>query len=163
MSNLTVKGIRARLVNIRNRFGADYVPENPESDNTCTYAVVVDGVLTPVCLIGQMFADMGLLGLLVRDLTDAQDTGHISQEGACDTGGAVWQALAKVGIETDPEAQKYARSAQYGQDNGLTWGQSIAYADGVYLARQRREAASLAGIETWSDDWLDPSVSDFRS
>ena len=165
---------RSALLRIVDRFGADHVAGGNGSTG-CTYARLVDGVLTPVCIVGQLVADYGLLGVLVDEGADflaptrldpwgdtiTQDpTRELNVEGACTISHIMWTHLANAGLHFDEDAKAYLRAAQEGQDDGLPWGQAVKYADARWLRDQAEEAASRLGANVD----LPPRVftSDFR-
>ena len=153
-----VRAMRTALSNIVERFGPEYKPVSPDPDNTatCIYGMQVDGVLTPVCLIGTLFSDLGYLGLLIKS---DPTLGFAEFDGStCSSGEALWGNLASVGIDTTEDAQWFARSAQYGQDNSLTWRQALAYADALYLHREASKAHEAIGS---TNPAFTPAVGDF--
>jgi len=102
----------------------------------CTYATFKDGALTPICIVGQMFADLGLLRLLLYDSSDLNSTYHPSQYGACSVGFGFWDNLTAYGITAEHEAQVFMRDLQAKQDEGKTWGVAFAETVEEYLAVQ---------------------------
>lgn len=115
------------MVNALNRivaqFGNDHKATNPNPNDhgsTCVYAVYDNGVLTPVCIIGQWLHSMGLLGLALdsHSLAETYREGEPSQVGACDLGNDIWARLKVLGIDVEDDAQAFARFAQQSQDNG---------------------------------------------
>jgi len=106
--------------------------DNPDrigktNEGGCVYFNVDDQLsglpMTAVCIIGQFFADFGLLGLLSFGFNEAGST--TGQESACFTEGGFWSRLKDHGITADPAAQKFMRDVQLKQDGGDTW--SVAF------------------------------------
>jgi hypothetical protein len=99
-------------------------PNNPGAGG-CMYITVVDGVLKAVCIIGQFFADFGLLGLLA---TGFDENGSLlGQDGMCVLDSPLWDRLAAAGVVVDEDAKEFMRTVQVQQDNGndsnpLAWG-----------------------------------------
>lgn len=105
----------------------------------CTYAAVSNGALVPVCIVGQMFANLGLLRLLLIDPSHIVSDGYTpSQHGACSIEGGLWDSLAENGITADLDAQTFMRAVQQRQDEGTPWG--IAYDESVQEYRDEQEA-----------------------
>lgn len=95
----------------------------------CTYASVKDGALYPICIVGQMFADLGLLRLLLTDPSDIVDAGYApSNLGACTTNFGFWESLAKHGVTADEDAKEFMRDVQMKQDEGERWGEAYTMA-----------------------------------
>lgn len=89
----------------------------------CLYAEQEGHVLHAVCIIGQMFADLGLLRLLLTDPSDVR--GYSDLHGTCSVHADFWPALAKFGITADEDAMEFMRSVQQKQDGGSTWGDAL--------------------------------------
>jgi hypothetical protein len=103
----------------------EHVAKAPNGGQGCIYMVKSDnGFLTPVCIVGQMFADLGLLRLLLLDPSNLSEYGD--QYGACAVKGEFWDGLGAFGITADEDAQEFLREVQYNQDSGSTWGDSLA-------------------------------------
>lgn len=110
---------------------AERDPENVarKSDGSvgCVYMEQNGHIMTPVCIVGQMFADLGLLRLLSERPSDL--SGYTDGLGACSVQGAFWDALSNYGVTADEDAQRFLREVQYKQDGGSAWG--AAYAEVV--------------------------------
>lgn len=96
----------------------------------CAYAVVEDGRLVASCIVGQFFANLGLLGLLVQDpliaVTDSRT--EPSQDGACSI--AMFDIMTeKWGVVVEDDAANILRAVQSAQDDGAVW--SVAFAQGL--------------------------------
>jgi len=100
------------------------VAQAPGGGQGCIYMHVDGHTLTPVCIVGQMFADLGLLRLLRLDPSNLTEYGD--QFGACSVKGEFWTGLAEYGITADEDAQNFLREVQYKQDGGATWGDALA-------------------------------------
>lgn len=114
--------VHAALTRIVNRFGVEHAASAPVGNTSCIYAVRSNGVLTPVCIVGQWLADMGLLGVVLSEDEVVQDNGYINptQEGACTPGASrIWPRLELLGIHVTEEAQGFLRRVQEIQDSGL--------------------------------------------
>lgn len=109
----------------------DHVAKAPGGGQGCIYMHVDGHVLTPVCIVGQMFADLGLLRLLRINPNDLSEYGD--QFGACSVKGEMWEALAEYGITADEDAQVFLREVQYKQDSGLSWGDALRIAQQDWL------------------------------
>lgn len=111
----------------------------------CVYAEQNGHVLTPVCIVGQMFADLGLLRLLLILPSDVN--GYSDQHGTCSTYGEFWNSLAEFGITADEDAKHFMREVQSKQDSGFTWGDALSGAVQEYIdvenARLNDEQAAL--------------------
>jgi hypothetical protein len=108
-------------------------------DAGCVYGYVEKGVLTPVCIVGQMFADLGLLRLLLTDPSDLSYGYATPNLGACAVSGDFWGYLAAFGITADEDAKAFMHSVQRRQDDDSTWGE--AFADAVEDYRGEQQAA----------------------
>ena len=112
----------------------DKVAKGPNGGSGCMYMVRKGHVLTPVCIVGQMFADMGLLRLLLTDpsnLTDEND-----QFGSCSLNSDMWNGLAKFGVTADKDAQEWLYNVQRKQDSGSSWSDAFNEARDEYLDEQ---------------------------
>jgi hypothetical protein len=138
------------LRRIVDKFGPDHTATNPGGGGSCTYAVYdEDGFLVPVCIVGQFFAALGGLRLLV-DQTAAlfnDYDGSPVQEQSCGVSEAVefWDNLESRGVTADHEAKVLFAVAQKVQDGSLdsgdqTWGRALD------VARKEVEKERLAGL-----------------
>jgi hypothetical protein len=104
------------------RFGPDHIA-GANGTQGCIYASQNDrtGVLTPVCIVGQMFADLGIL----RTLVTTSETG-----GVCNLGGIFNLAddLARFGVTFDTHVLSFLSALQGEQDSGSTWGKALEFA-----------------------------------
>lgn len=112
-------------------------PDRIGQDGTmCIYAKQVGAVLTPVCIMGQMFANIGLLRLLMVNPSDLDSP---SNPDSCAVATGFWTRLAEFGITATPEAQQFCHDVQRQQDEGTAWGQ--AFTDGVTDFKARKQTA----------------------
>src|SRR5690242_11272279 len=105
------------------RFGDDHKATNPNGSGGCIYAVMNDGIMTPVCIVGQFFADLGLLGLLLSDPTDPSDGAFCTKAQPNNLPGiaSAVNDLRHRGIEVEDAAFTILAHAQSVQDSGYTW------------------------------------------
>lgn len=145
---LDVNGARNALLRVVARFGRDHKASSSGGGSGCTYAEVVNGVLTPVCIVGQVVADYGLLGVLVDTPQDflADGVREPEQHGACNLNNGMWDALDAAGLHFTEDAKTYLRSAQEAQDNGVTWGRAVEYADEKFITDAANDARSTLGL-----------------
>lgn len=108
------------------RFGADHRGDRPD-EGSCVYVDRVEGVrLIPSCIVGQFFADLGVLRVLLSEVGvgDQPKNCPLSNEGGLSR--EVRDRLAdKYGITMDDEAYTLLSEAQGGQDNGRPWGKAV--------------------------------------
>lgn len=147
--HITIKNVVDGLTRIVKRVGRDHIAVNPSggsSGNGCVYAVIVDGVLTPVCIVGQFFADLGYLGALVSSNDDGDiavcygglgDGGHNFPGDGTATG-----ALLDHGFTFEDGALRILRDAQAKQDVGETWFNAVSHAFESYHSRVVRDLPS---------------------
>lgn len=102
---------------------------------SCIYGTYVNGVMQPVCIVGQMFHNIGLLGLLVNPADASQ------QADSCGSMSALWDRLSEHGVIVDRDAREFLASAQRSQDNGDIWGMALAKA--LRNAKEARTAEIL--------------------
>lgn len=119
---------------------ADREPERIGKSDTggCVYGVVKEDVLTPVCIVGQMFADLGLLRLLLNNPSDLHNGVYGTENlGACAISADFWPELAKFGITADDDAKEFMHSVQRRQDDDDNWGEAFALAVQEYRDREQ--------------------------
>jgi len=143
---IDVAAAREEITKVVERFGANHRANLPGSQSGCVYSKMVDGVLTPVCIVGQVFANWGLLGLLLVDFREPvdPDTGDLSQFGTCILGEPMWERLRALGVKVTDDAVHFFRDAQSAQDAGYTWGFSLAYAE--FRVGERARVAALEAL-----------------
>lgn len=93
----------------------------------CVYGYQNEGALTPICIVGQMFADLGLLRLLMNNPNELDFPSAMSS--TCGTSSGFWEVLNKYGITADEDAARFMFAVQRRQDEGQTWG--MAYDQSV--------------------------------
>lgn len=111
--HLTLAYVVAHFSDIAERFGV-----NHKQEDSCRYADAVGFTLKPVCIVGQFFADLGLLALVAKPELFSTEIG-LENLGTCglDQDGAhLWNALAAAGITWDDDAQKFMAYVQTYQD-----------------------------------------------
>ena len=146
---LSIQQTRRMLADIVDRFGKDHKATNPNGAGGCIYGVWVDGVLTPVCIVGQFFASLGLLGLLMKNPTATYNgfSTEPDQEGTCEPSFDMWERIERaIDTEFPEEVRQYLRDAQLCQDNGAAWGGALRYADDMLVWRAGNAAAERADI-----------------
>ena len=119
---------------------ADREPERIGKSDTggCVYGFVEKGVLVPVCIVGQMFADLGLLRLLLNNPSDLHNGEYGTQNlGACALAADFWPELAKYGITADEDAKEFMHTVQRRQDDDDNWGEAFAFAVQAYRDEQQ--------------------------
>jgi len=130
--HFTLAQVVNMLGNIANR---DPERVGKSDSGRCIYGIIESGVLVPVCIVGQMFADLGLLRLMLNSPSEIESW-NTEMQGACNVGGHFWEALATYGITADEDAQKFAHMVQSRQDDGVTWGEAFASTVEAYRAEQ---------------------------
>lgn len=121
------------LRSVVDRFGPEH-----KNEGACRYAVERSGVLTPVCIVGQFFHDLGILRTLIAADGPNMSTGEAIGEGwetkYADTGYCNLDAFGgetldvlrnRYGITFDPAAITLLKSAQTLQDGGATWADAV--------------------------------------
>jgi hypothetical protein len=124
-AHLTLAMVIPMLRSIVERFGPDHVGLlNPGEGNGCAYVSGAENYrLIPSCIIGQLFADLGLLRLLL----DAQGSIPDDQVMACNLGPLgtdVWEALSEF-VTADEDAKNLIGRVQGKQDAGDGWGDAL--------------------------------------
>lgn len=157
--------------NLVKRFGADHEAMRPDGQPGCVYAVFQNGSLVPVCIVGQVFADLGILravlgAVTLNDMLKADPDDLPSQSGACSLNDGMWSRAHDMGVLFTNEAREYLRVVQSVQDGqpvtefGLqtpddsNWGAAEAYGLSYMNARVQAEAdnarvAFLQNSEVW--------------
>lgn len=120
--HFTLPMVLNMLGNIAKR-APEKVAQKSDGTTGCIYMERDGHIVTPVCIVGQMFADLGLLRLLALNPSDLSD--DADQHTACTVGGEFWTALETYGITADEDAASFMRSVQYKQDGGSTWSEAF--------------------------------------
>jgi hypothetical protein len=111
------------------------VAETPDRRAHCTYATMEYDtesetyVYAPACIVGHVLAELG---------TDFEPWFDDENEGAVNVtitedyrGNVSWELAPLLPVKLTPEAAQYLRTAQRAQDEGQTWAEAVALADGV--------------------------------
>ena len=147
------------LRNIVSRFPADHTAGGP-GQNGCIYAREENGVLVPVCIVGQFFADLGLLRVLLTqgqgykgtlsDAANASERGSEDNFVLCNLAGldtSLREMLESTyGITFDDDAFEFLLNAQASQDNGNTWPDAFETA-AECAVRKRHVPETRTGVE----------------
>lgn len=136
-----IDGIR-RIVE---RFGYNHTPKSAGGSG-CIYAEVKDGALHPVCIVGQFFADRGVLRALLTmapDLSVAR--GAPAQYEACNVGLPLWNDLEQFGIIVEHEAREFLRAVQIEQDASSPWG--LAFNNSIQTIREKMKERAIKQVK----------------
>lgn len=147
MNKTTITLVQAvsLLTEVVKRFGASHKATTPEGGEGCVYLVKAtpNGLLTPVCIVGQVFSDLGILRAMLTD------GGHDQHE-ACNIGSTLWENATAMGVEFTEEAQVFLRDAQRYQDSvyhggqDKSWGGALTFAVGRaqenFIERAKQES-----------------------
>lgn len=106
-------------------FGEDHVGHG--GVNGCYYASEVNGVLTPSCIVGQVFHRLGLLRVLIGETGETGACGMATDISEVYTNFGAWHAgvaarLASFGITVDEDASVFLGHFQARQDVSTPWG-----------------------------------------
>ena len=114
---------RDLLVRVVKEFGYSHIAKDPRGGVTgCIYVTdSTDLFLTPVCIVGVLFARIGIARALIVP-------GGGDQYGACNFGEGLWDRAEEMGVEFTGEAKEFLRDVQKGQDNDEAWGYALAKA-----------------------------------
>jgi hypothetical protein len=139
----------AGLRSVVDRFGESHVGTMGDGRG-CAYVENVDGLrLVPSCIVGQFFADLGILRVLtVADDaafvgckipgSDLRNQGGMSKE--------LRTTLAdKFGVTMTDEAFTFLTTAQFEQDGEYAWGEAVERAAAAIL-RERGEPQTAVEI-----------------
>lgn len=105
----------------------------PEHEENCWYANIRDLHPRPGCIVGQVFARVGVSAETLHEL-DGSGTGS---EGTDIASLATRGVLKAHGIDLTPDAVLILKAAQRKQDAGYNWGQALDEAE--------EKAAALPG------------------
>lgn len=130
--NITLRDAVRGFTNIIDQFGPDHKATPPEgSSGTCVYALVNQyGALVPVCIVGQFFANLGLLRVLL-DPDHHESNSVFAEANECNLAGLSSKVRAVLdghGITVDDDAWTFMGYAQSQQDRNHTWKESVEYA-----------------------------------
>lgn len=138
MTDITATQVLAHLRDIVSRHGYDTRPK-ADGGRSCIYASLDGFVLRPVCLIGVMLHDLGVLRAVVYSIygENAYGYGNVDgQDGACELDAeGMWARLAQAGVTFTDEAKVLMRHAQAEQDSGEVWGDAVE--KGLFEAQEK--------------------------
>lgn len=147
MRTVTAKDVLGMLTNIVERFGTDHIARAPGDGGGCTYAARdALGNLVAVCIVGQVFFEMGIFRALFQTddlLLDVNDQG-----GTCALDHTfIWPNAREMGFDFDEDAKEILYKAQSMQDSNQTWGTAlreatIYYRDALVENTLRREGVA---------------------
>lgn len=157
--NITAQMVVLSLLDILDRFGEDHIARNPSGDAdaaVCIYAVKnTSNALVPVCIVGQFLADLGLLGLALRQPGNPHD--GVLCANPNNVGGMfeLRDYLRDRGVTMDENAYRILSEAQAKQDSGNTWGDSVnnalRVADSMHGLPFLREPSHLDRAKAWQE------------
>lgn len=153
----TAREVREGLQRIVDR-SAPNKRANDGTNTGCIYGRIENGALVAVCIIGQFFADLGLLGLLLQSKPDFDGGYDPEFFGACTVGSDIWTTLESHGVTFDEDAKAFARYVQDAQDGGYKWSDALRYGVAVSLWDAKNEHAQTLGVDTGEHA---PSPGDF--
>lgn len=129
-STITLTDAVTILTNVVKDHGADHAPLGNKGAPGCNYTTAGlnhDNMddnptkrLVPVCIVGQVFAYLGILRAVF------QATG--SEFSTCGLGSTIWVNAETMGVTFTKDAQVFLRSAQQEQDSGRAWGVALTTA-----------------------------------
>jgi hypothetical protein len=150
------------LQDIVKRFGEDHTGNL--ASGGCAYVERVEGVrLIASCIVGQFFADLGILRVLVNDSGDYREGySGINTEGTCSLPNGSGLGTAGIsdesrnplrdalrerfGITFDDEAYQFLQSAQNSQDGSNQWGDAVEAA-AKHIERLRGTTVAATAVE----------------
>lgn len=152
MNKTTITLVQAvtLVTNIVRRFGPKHLAATPNGGAGCQYIVKPspEGALVPVCIVGQVFSDLGILRAMVSD-------GGYDQHEACNMDSPIWGNAEAMGVTFAEDAQHFLHSAQKYQDsiftggNDKSWGGALTHALNVAqeqaLDNFKRESGIFTG------------------
>lgn len=149
MNKTTITLINAvtLLTEVVKRFGAEHVAKTPSGGAGCQYLVTASptSALTPVCIVGQVFSDLGILRAMLS-------TGGHDQHEACNFDSPIWENAEKMGVTFADDARIFLREAQKYQDSiftggaDKTWGGALNHALTVAQENALAEFKRQSGI-----------------
>lgn len=131
--SITLANVMNVLADIIKDFGPDH--KGVDDSAGCTYFVYENGVLKPVCIVGQFFHRIGL-GLVVMDSSFSPWGNYPDQYGACNTNSGIWDRVAALGVTLEADAQTFLRMIQVEQDNKISWGLAFEAALEKFIAEK---------------------------
>lgn len=145
--HITLYMVLAGFESIVERFGADHTPAVGGDGAGCVYMKDGDyeGHVTPICLVGMFFSDLGILRLL----TDKYGGGDSIAGGMCNLanfGDGIVEHLSNFGVSVDNDARDFLRAAQTRQDKGASWGDAFAQTVDEFLLDRGLPTTPLAAL-----------------
>jgi hypothetical protein len=145
--HFTLADVASMLSRIVARVGSDHIAVRDNGKIGCVYAEVQNGSLVPVCIVGQFFADLGALAVLVREAPDFGLSGsEPEQYGTC-INVDLWADAERIGFTFDEDAKEYLSAAQRMQDRGKSWGTALVYAQDRALWFATASVRNALGME----------------
>jgi hypothetical protein len=147
--HITLAMALAGLRSVVDRIGEHHVGTMGDGRG-CAYVENVDGVrLVPSCIVGQLFADLGVLRALVIS-SDASFSGcQIPGSDLRNEGGMSPELRKRLaeesGITMSDEAFTFLQTAQFEQDNEYAWGVAVERA-AQRILRDRGEPQTAVEI-----------------
>lgn len=128
-TTITLVQAVALVTEVVKRFGSGHKATTPNGGEGCVYIVKPspNGLLTPVCIVGQVFSDLGILRAMLSE-------GGTDQHEACNIGSTLWDNAQAMGVTFDEDAQVFLRDAQRYQDSvyhggaDKSWGGALTFA-----------------------------------
>lgn len=153
MTTVTIDKAVTMLIAVVKEFGKDHTARGSASGG-CQYVVTPSPTLplVPVCIIGQVFANLGILRAMLTD--NGND-----QFGACSLDSPIWHNAEEMGVTFTDDARHFLRCAQNYQDSpskgGQAWGGALSYALAEAQERVVEEARASAVVFS---GWLTTDV-----
>lgn len=158
--HITLAMALAGLTDIVERFGKHHVAT--PANGACAYIVKVEGQrLVPECIIGQFFADLGILRVLLSDNAYGVAIQNCNMQNAPGTGSDEFRELcADFGITFSDEAYSFIRAAQASQDNEYAWGKAVedAAVEILQARNEPRTAVEILALQAEDGDTGKPTV-----
>lgn len=141
--NKTTIDLRASIlliVEVVKTFGAAHeAGVGTTSSSGCQYVVTADpqSTLVPVCIVGQVFHNLGILRAMLTD-------GGYDQHEACQMDSGLWENAEAMGVTFTDDAKAFLRTVQRAQDNGVIspnggrtrqWGAALN--EGIRVAQEK--------------------------
>lgn len=137
--------ITARIVR---DFGPTHAPQGRSGAPGCNYTTVglnaerpnedLTKPLVAVCIVGQVFAHLGILRAVFSTMGGEYST--------CVPTAGLWTNASIMGVEFTEEARQFLRDAQEVQDAGVAWGEALTKAFERAQDRAVDEAKRQSGL-----------------
>lgn len=141
------------IKSIVERFGHDHIGSLPEGG--CAYVEKVDGIrLVASCIVGQFFADLGILRVLVGDgYSGSTIPGLCGIRNEIAMTDDLRERLAvKWGITFADEAWTFLSTAQVEQDGAAQWGQAAEEAAKKILSLRGEPCTAMGVLALQAED-----------